>query len=139
MANGAGFYIQLPGEPSLYISGDTVYTPAVERVLRDLNPDIAVVAAGSARLDVGGAILMPLEEILKFVRTAPGTVIANHLEALNHCPTTRAELRQALEVNGLAAKVLVPEDGETLAFEAGRPQPFVNSKPVGQGPQKALR
>jgi L-ascorbate metabolism protein UlaG (beta-lactamase superfamily) len=118
MANGAGFFIQLPGEPSIYISGDTVYTPAVERVLRDRQPRIAVAAAGSARLDVGEPILMTLEEILAFARTAPGTVIANHLEALNHCPTTRTGLRQALEANGLRTKVVIPEDGETLACEA---------------------
>ena len=65
MANGAGFFIQLPDEPSLYISGDTVYTQDVERVLTEFQPDIAVMAAGSASLDVGGPILMSLEEFLK--------------------------------------------------------------------------
>jgi L-ascorbate metabolism protein UlaG (beta-lactamase superfamily) len=114
MANGAGFYLQLKGEPSLYISGDTVFTPAVERALAQLRPDVAVVAAGSARLDVGGPILMPLEEIMTFVRSAPGKVIANHLEALNHCPTTRAQLRRALKKNGLLAKTFIPRDGETI-------------------------
>jgi hypothetical protein len=36
------------------------------------------------------------------------TIVAIHLEALNHCFLTRAELRAALPA------VLVPEDGETL-------------------------
>jgi L-ascorbate metabolism protein UlaG (beta-lactamase superfamily) len=118
MANGAGFYLQLSGEPSIYISGDTVYTKAVERTLSELMPDIAVVAAGSASLDIGGPILMPLEEIRTFVRAAPGKVIANHLEALNHCPTTRSQLRQMLEDNDLSSKTFIPNDGETLSFEA---------------------
>lgn len=53
MANGAGFLLELPHEPSLYISGDTVYTRDVERVLGEFKPDVAVAAAGSAQLDVG--------------------------------------------------------------------------------------
>ncbi len=118
MANGAGFYLQLPGEPSIYVSGDTVYTKAVERVLTELRPDIAVLAAGSASLDVGGPILMPLEEIEMFARAAPGKVIANHLEALNHCPTTRSQLRQMLEDKNLLSETFIPNDGESLNIEA---------------------
>lgn len=79
MANGAGYYLRLPGEPSIYISGDTVYTPDVGRVLTEFQPHIAVMAAGSASLDVGGPILMPMEELITFVQKAPTKVIANHL------------------------------------------------------------
>jgi len=116
MANGAGFLVELPAEPSFYISGDTVYTKAVERVLTHRQPDLAVVAAGHASLDVGGSILMPLEEIVAFIRTAPGKVIANHLEALNHCPVTRSQLQEVLDKAGLLAKTFIPQDGETLSM-----------------------
>jgi len=117
MANGAGFYLELPDEPSLYISGDTVYTDDVDRALTDLKPDTAVVAAGSASLDVGGPILMPLAEIITFIKKAPHTAIANHLEALNHCPTSRLQLRQELEKRDLLSKTLIPQDGETVVIE----------------------
>ena len=117
MANGAGFHLQLPDEPSIYISGDTVFTKEVERALTELKPEIAVVAAGSASLDVGGPILMPMDEIVNFARVAPDKVVANHLEALNHCPTTRTQLKQRLENDGLLSKAFIPEDGETLVFE----------------------
>jgi L-ascorbate metabolism protein UlaG (beta-lactamase superfamily) len=117
MANGAGFYINLPHEPSIYISGDTVYTEDVERALTELKPDIAVVASGSASLDIGGPILMPLKEILTFIQTAPNKVLANHLEALNHCPTSRLQLKQELEKHGLLSKTFIPNDGESLAFD----------------------
>ncbi|MCP4699748.1 MAG: MBL fold metallo-hydrolase, partial [Gammaproteobacteria bacterium] len=108
MANGAGFFLRLPGECSIYISGDTVYTEDVKRALTELEPDIAVAAAGGARLDVGGQILMPLEETVAFVRAAPGKVVANHLEALNHCPVTRSQLKHALENNDLLTKTFIP-------------------------------
>lgn len=117
MANGAGFYIKLPNEPTIYISGDTVYTNDLEKALIEFKPDIAVVAAGSASLDIGGPILMPPEEIITFIKAAPGKVLANHLEALNHCPTTRSQLKKELEQNGLLSKVLIPEDGETLIID----------------------
>lgn len=116
MANGAGFFLTLPAEPSIYISGDTVYTEDVERVLEDFKPDVAVVAAGSAQLDVGPPILMSLDEIITFVRKAPGKVILNHLEALNHCPTTRKKLQETLSRHDLMAKCLIPDDGESLTI-----------------------
>jgi L-ascorbate metabolism protein UlaG (beta-lactamase superfamily) len=118
MANGAGFFLKLPGEPSVYISGDTVFTKDVKRALTEFKPDIAVVAAGSASLDVGREILMALEEIVTFIRLSPNKVIANHLEALNHCPTTRAQLKQVLEHNDLLSKTFIPADGETLTVSA---------------------
>ncbi len=41
----------------------------------------------------------------------------DHLEALNHCPTTRPQLRQALEDSDLLSKTHIPEDGETLTID----------------------
>lgn len=114
MANGAGYFLQLPGEPSIYVAGDTVLTKDVERALAELRPDITVVACGGASLDIGSAILMSLEEVIRFVRQSPKLVIANHLEALNHCPTTRADLRRTLAEHNLAEKVRIPTDGETI-------------------------
>jgi len=116
MANGAGYYIELINEPSIYISGDTVLTEDVKRALVELKPDITVVAAGNASLDFDGDILMPMEEIMEFIKLSPAHVIANHLEALNHCPITRVQLRDALLKNGLLDKVLIPDDGEKLEF-----------------------
>ena len=116
MANGAGFFIELPNEPSLYISGDTIFTDAVSNVLRELKPDLSVVAAGAAQLDIGGPLLMNLEDVRRFIQAAPGKVIANHLEALNHCPTTRSDLRKIIAAEGWEDKVFVPNDGEVLHF-----------------------
>lgn len=117
MGPGVGYLIELPGEPTIYVSGDTVLTDEVCHVLVDRRPDVAVMAAGVASFDVGRSILMPVEELLEFARLAPGIVVANHLEAVNHCPMTRAELRSRLNVAGLAERVLIPADGETLPEE----------------------
>ncbi len=114
MANGVGFFLELPNEPSIYISGDTVLTDHVKRALSELKPDITVVAAGQAQMDVGQPLLMPTDEVMDFIRLSPGKVIANHMEALNHCPVDRNTLRESLKQQGLSDKVLIPEDGEVL-------------------------
>ena len=59
---------------------------------------------------------MPLEDIITFVQNAPSKVVANHLEALNHCPTTRAQLKQELETRGLLSKTIIPQDGESVSI-----------------------
>jgi L-ascorbate metabolism protein UlaG (beta-lactamase superfamily) len=116
MGNVMGFYIELLNEKSIYISSDTILTEDVEKVLTELKPDIATIACGTARLDFGQPLLMRMNDILKFIALAPGKVFANHLEALNHCPTTRAELRLALTANNLLAKTSVPNDGEYVEY-----------------------
>ncbi|CAH0526641.1 MBL fold metallo-hydrolase [Vibrio hippocampi] len=116
MANGCGFFLELPNEPSIYISGDTVLTEHVEKALKQFKPDITVVAAGQAQMDVGQPLLMPTDEVMEFIRRSPNKVIANHMEALNHCPVDRSALRNTLTAEGLIEKVLIPEDGETLVF-----------------------
>ncbi|WP_432460292.1 MBL fold metallo-hydrolase [Agarivorans sp. QJM3NY_25] len=117
MANGCGFFLALPNEPSIYISGDTVLTADVKKALRDLKPDITVVAAGQAQMDVGQPLLMSKDEVLEFIRLSPSKVIANHMEALNHCPIDRNVLRHTLDFEGLADKVIIPEDGATLTVK----------------------
>ncbi|TDW48619.1 L-ascorbate metabolism protein UlaG (beta-lactamase superfamily) [Flavobacterium sp. 270] len=116
MGNVMGFFIELANEKSVYISSDTILTNDVERVLTELKPDIATVASGTARLDFGQPLLMRMNDILKFAVLAPGKVFANHLEALNHCPTTREELKKALSENGLMSKTSVPNDGECVEY-----------------------
>ncbi|NVN83588.1 MULTISPECIES: MBL fold metallo-hydrolase [unclassified Vibrio] len=116
MANGVGFFLELPNEPSIYISGDTVLTDHVKRALSELKPDITVVAAGQAQMDVGQPLLMPQDEVMEFIRLSPNKVIANHMEALNHCAIDHGTLLKSLEQHDLASKVAIPADGETLEY-----------------------
>nr|WP_298111055.1 MBL fold metallo-hydrolase [uncultured Pseudomonas sp.] len=116
MAHGYGYFIQIPGEPSLYIAGDTLLTAKVRQCLTELAPALSVLPAGGARFDVGGEIIMGQADILAALQLSEGIVIANHLEALDHCPTTRAGLLQAAAQRGLEQRLRVPLDGQTLEF-----------------------
>lgn len=117
MGNVMGFYVKLQNEKSIYLSADTIYTNDVDKVLRQYKPDINVVACGTAQLDVFKPLLMTMEDIIKFTKNANGIVIANHLEAVNHCPTTRTQLTNKLKEKGLIEKTRIPNDGETIEIE----------------------
>jgi len=114
MGNVIGFYLKLPNEPSVYISADTIYTDAVADTISTFKPDLTVLAAGMAQFDFGKQLIMNFEDILKFVDRSPNKVYANHLEALNHCPTTRIKLKNLLIKNNLIEKVYIPEDGDSF-------------------------
>lgn len=116
MGNVMGFNIKLPNEKSIYLSADTIYTDDVHRVLTELKPDVAVVACGTAQLDIFQPLLMRMDDILKFLKNAPNQVIANHLEAVNHCPTTRKQLEVEVSKIGHSDKVFIPNDGESKVF-----------------------
>lgn len=117
MAPASGFLLRAPGEPSLYISGDTVWCGPVKQVLEAYQPSVVVVNAGAAQFLSGGPITMDADDVVSVCEAAPlATIIAVHMEAMNHCLLKRAELLQHLESRDLAARVLIPADGSTLSF-----------------------
>jgi L-ascorbate metabolism protein UlaG (beta-lactamase superfamily) len=91
----------------LYVAGDTIWCDEVRDALDRHRPRAVVVNASGARFDVGDPIVMTVDDVRRLRAATDATVVAVHLEAMNHCLETRADLRR---VEG----VLVPEDGETL-------------------------
>lgn len=97
----------------VYVAGDTVWCDQVAAVL-DLNtPQVVVVNAGEARMITGDPITMGTGDVLATYRH-PGSrrVVAVHMEALNHCGLTRAEL--AADAAGAGIEVTIPRDGERI-------------------------
>jgi L-ascorbate metabolism protein UlaG (beta-lactamase superfamily) len=91
----------------LYLAGDTVWYEGVEETIARHRPRVAVVNAGGAEFAEGGLIVMGADDVREVVARVP-TVVAVHLEALNHCFLTRAALAAAVP------RVLIPRDGETV-------------------------
>jgi L-ascorbate metabolism protein UlaG (beta-lactamase superfamily) len=112
MAPASGFVLAAPGEPVLYLAGDTIWCDEVVAALEAHRPDAVVVNAGAARLLEGDPIVMTEDDVVTVARHAPDArVVAVHLEAINHCPLTRADLHQRLHDEDLTDRVTVPEDG----------------------------
>ena len=129
----AGYFLVHPDEPSLYITGDSVLTPSVMEALQRLRPEVVIVPAGAANMGMGGDILFSMDELVQIVRASQGQVVLNHLEALDHCPTTRAGLRARMDAEGLTARVLIPDDGEKLTFKRRTETPRVRVSPAVPG------
>lgn len=129
MGRGVGWLLRFADEGSLYLTGDTVWTGAVRDTLVERRPDVVVAPAGGAWFGVGRPILLDLDEVVELVGHAPGEVVLNHLEALDHCGTSRAELRARLAAAGLSAHV--PADGEVVRLRGDAPSvPSRHAPPV---------
>jgi L-ascorbate metabolism protein UlaG (beta-lactamase superfamily) len=116
MAPASGYVLQSEGEPTMYLAGDSIWCEAVSEAISRFNPEVIVVNAGGARFLEGDPITMTPEDVVRVCRAAPhATVIAVHMEAINHCLVTRRDVAQAAEQAGV--KVRVPEDGELLTTD----------------------
>jgi L-ascorbate metabolism protein UlaG (beta-lactamase superfamily) len=91
----------------VYVAGDTVWCPEVEEAIAAHEPRVAVVNGGGARFVGSRPLVMTAADVREVVARVP-TVVVVHLEAIDHCLETRAEVRAAVP------EALVPEDGETL-------------------------
>lgn len=116
MGKVSGFVIEVRKGKKLYIAGDTVYNKAVERVLKDYQPDVTVVNSGEAQLIFGNPITMTKEDVLKVANISNSIVVVVHLEAVNHCSLKRIDLNNYLNKQGLYKQVIIPNDGEIMSF-----------------------
>ena len=124
----SGYYLAYPDEPSLYIISDAILTDDLLSSVDRLHPDIIIAPAGAANIGIGSDILFSVEELVTLIKRTSGEVILNHLEAIDHCPTTRDGLRQRMEVEGLGARVHIPEDGEQMHFDRPATSPYIPPK-----------
>ena len=105
--------LRADGEPTVYVAGDTIWCDDVRAAIDEHRPDVIVVNAGGARFTEGDPIVMTADDVVATARHADGHVVAVHLEAINHCLETRADLRARLAAEGL--DVSVPADGADVA------------------------
>ena len=100
---------------SLYVAGDTVWCDEVRAALDEHRPAVVVVNASGARFLEGGPLVMTVDDVVAVARHAPDAhVVAVHLEAINHCLETRADLHQRLHEEDLTSQVTVPENGAVV-------------------------
>ncbi|WP_282041401.1 MBL fold metallo-hydrolase [Halomonas alimentaria] len=113
-----GVVFQAPGQETLYLVGDTIWRDEVDQALDEYDPKIVVLNAGQAmRSDYDDPIIMGKEDVLRATQTAPeATVVATHMDAINHMSLTREALREYVQAEGIEDHVVIPADGEVIAF-----------------------
>jgi L-ascorbate metabolism protein UlaG (beta-lactamase superfamily) len=114
MAPVSGFVLAAPGEPTVYIAGDTILCDEVRAAVAEYSPAVIVVNASAAQFDGGGPIVMDNDDVVALARFAPDAqVVAVHFETVSHSTETRADLRSRLREEDVT-NVAVLADRETL-------------------------
>ncbi len=123
MGSVSGFVFQATGEPTLYWTGDTILCDAVRTVIARFQPAVIVTHSSGAtwpdRTGQRHLIVMDAAQTLEVCRLAPtSTVIAVHLESLDHGAVSRSDLRAQADVAGIDRHQLrIPADGEVIEID----------------------
>lgn len=120
MGYASGFVLRSEGQPTIYLVGDGIWTEEIRENIRRFEPDILVLNAGGAvkpGYEATPILMNETDTVAVLAESGNATVIAVHLEALDHCLTTRASLRQAARQHGIPdSRLLIPADGETISL-----------------------
>lgn len=108
-----GVVFQHPDEKTTYLAGDTLWNEYVQEALAQFNPMVIILNAGDAQVVGFGSIIMGKQDVYEVHMAAPeATLIAIHMESVNHALLTRTELRAFAAEKGMANQVIIPADGE---------------------------
>lgn len=118
MGKTSGFILKAKNQPTLYVVGDAIWTDEISKNIRKFKPDYIIVNSGGATIKgfENTPILMDEEQTLDLIqKSRKAKVIAVHMNALDHCHTTRTSLREKAYEAGISSnKLLIPEDGEVI-------------------------
>ena len=116
MGSVSGFILSAAGEPTVYWAGDTILYEEIVAVIAQEYPDVIITHSGGAVWGNNELIIMDaMQTVAVCQQAAANTVIATHLEALDHCMTSRADLRTVAQEAGIPDQRLrIPADGEMI-------------------------
>ena len=114
----SGFVLSHPTEPTVYWTGDTILYRGVTRALELKEPQVIITHSCGAEFPGSGPIVMDAQQTVALCQIAPeATVVAVHMEALDHAKVSRQELRDYADKKGVRPdRLLIPADGETVSF-----------------------
>ncbi len=118
MGTASGFILQAESEPTVYWAGDTIWSETVAATIARYQPQIILTHSCGAVWGKNVLIVMDAAQTVEVCRSAPeSTIVAIHMEALDHATVSRVELRQYASAHGVKpGQLLIPADGETLVF-----------------------
>jgi L-ascorbate metabolism protein UlaG (beta-lactamase superfamily) len=118
MGDASGFIFEAENEPTVYWAGDTIWCDAVAETIHQMQPEVIITHSCGAMWGDHVLIIMDAAQTVAVCRAAPhSTVIATHMEALDHATVTREALRKYAEAQGIRPeKLLIPSDGEKITF-----------------------
>jgi hypothetical protein len=115
--------LQADNEPTVYWVGDSIWCDTVAETIQKFNPDVIITHSGGATIPDFDPIIMDIDQTLEVFNATSeqSTVVAVHLEALDHCGVSRDSLRQAALKRDISpSRLIIPDDGETIALGDNR-------------------
>ena len=119
----SGYVLKAEGQPTLYVMGDCVWNEATQKAVKEHRPDYIVVNSGGAILPplskADGPIIPNEAETMRIIDDCPENTrfIAVHMDAIDHCQTTREILRNEARHHGVDMnRLIIPEDGESIVL-----------------------
>ncbi|MEM7721645.1 MAG: MBL fold metallo-hydrolase [Pseudomonadota bacterium] len=120
-----GLIFEAENQPTIYWAGDTILDEGgeIEAILRRFKPDIVIAHTGGPVIEALSPeiLLMDADQACETFRIAsrenPNVqIVAIHMDALDHCFSTRADLRNTIGAldDDLRSRIFIPADGETL-------------------------
>jgi L-ascorbate metabolism protein UlaG (beta-lactamase superfamily) len=118
MGQVSGFVWQVAGEPTVYWAGDTIWYEQVAEVIQRVQPNVIITHSSGAKFGDSDPIVMDAAQTIAVCTAAPqASIVAVHLESLDHGTVTRADLRTLADSYGISpAHLLIPLDGESHSF-----------------------
>lgn len=119
MGLASGYILKSDIEPTVYITGDTIYNESVKENIINYKPQILIMNAGSPKFLNSNPIVMNIMDIEKTLKVNPNlTFVIVHLDTFNHCIETREDIHEYFtsdKLNELGInRFYVPEDNELL-------------------------
>lgn len=112
-----GVIFEHKNEKTVYVAGDTIWYDGVKSVIDKFHPEIIVANSGGNKVKGFYRLIMNHEDLLSLHRYTPeATIIATHLEGVNHNMVTRDMLREFSKTNNFSHRLHIPGDGETISF-----------------------
>ncbi len=116
MGTSSSYLLQASGA-SLFITGDSITDAMLINSLKASNPDVILAYTGSAQMLWGKPITLGAGSLKDISRISPRSkIVAVHMDAINHCRLSKAELRKYLKGERLDAIIAVPDEGEVCSF-----------------------
>lgn len=115
--NTCGIVFRKRWEKTLYLVGDTIWYDGVKKTLAEYTPEVILVNAGGNKFKGFRPVIMHEKDVLEVHRHAPqSTIVATHMEGVNHNTVTRKALRKFAENNGFSGKLIIPDNGQTISL-----------------------
>ena len=120
MGKTSGFILKAKNQPTVYIVGDALWTDNIKNNIKKFKPDYIIVNSGGALIKgfENSPIIMDEAQTMALIRESGNAkVIAVHMDALDHCRTTRSSLtKKAVELNVSKDKLIIPQDAEVITL-----------------------